>query len=279
MFYFKNQYFSPFSNNRNSTTCISTWRAACSILRWVYNNMLADLLAELKQSLVTITLIDIVPMVYQHLIFWNLWNVVGKWPRDIDYIHSLHPPPQGQLTCLSTRVIGWCKLRCTHFCVEIQVNTKTEVTQQTQFFCITFVQCWINVEDVGPALYNFLCLLGIRISRPGPSRHAASNAVAERQVISVEFQVSATEIQIVFDEIQIKFNLFFNKSNMHFNRANSTTLTWISTGLTCIATTIPINCISQRVTCNCGDPKKPPYYCEVVVSTTKSRHYSSLMIR
>ena len=30
--------------------------------------------------------------------------------------------------------------------------------------CITFVQCWSNVEDVGPALYkcytNVLCLLG-----------------------------------------------------------------------------------------------------------------------
>ena len=39
-------------------------------------------------------------------------------------------------------------------------------TQQTQNICITFVQCWTNVEDVGPTLYkcyaNVLCLLGIQ---------------------------------------------------------------------------------------------------------------------
>ena len=36
---------------------------------------------------------------------------------------------------------------------------------QTQNICITFVQCWTNVEDVGPALCKFytnvLCLLGM----------------------------------------------------------------------------------------------------------------------
>ena len=36
-------------------------------------------------------------------------------------------------------------------------------TQQTQNICITSVQCWTNVEDVGPTLYkcytNVLCLL------------------------------------------------------------------------------------------------------------------------
>ena len=38
------------------------------------------------------------------------------------------------------------------------------VAQQTQNICITFIQCWTNVEDVGPTLYkcftNVLCLLG-----------------------------------------------------------------------------------------------------------------------
>ena len=29
-------------------------------------------------------------------------------------------------------------------------------SQQTQSFCMTFVQCWTNVEDVGPALYKML---------------------------------------------------------------------------------------------------------------------------
>ena len=27
-------------------------------------------------------------------------------------------------------------------------------TQQTQNICIRFVQCWVNVEDVGPTLYK-----------------------------------------------------------------------------------------------------------------------------
>ena len=38
------------------------------------------------------------------------------------------------------------------------------ITQWTQNICITFVQCWSNVKDVGPTLYkcytNVLCLLG-----------------------------------------------------------------------------------------------------------------------
>ena len=36
--------------------------------------------------------------------------------------------------------------------------------QQIQNIFITFIQCWTNVEDVGPTLYkcytNVLCLLG-----------------------------------------------------------------------------------------------------------------------
>ena len=38
-------------------------------------------------------------------------------------------------------------------------------TQQTQNICIIFIQCWTNVEDVGPTLYkcytNVLCLAGM----------------------------------------------------------------------------------------------------------------------
>ena len=38
------------------------------------------------------------------------------------------------------------------------------LSQQTCSLCITFIQCWTNVEDVGPTLYkcytNVLCLLG-----------------------------------------------------------------------------------------------------------------------
>ena len=40
----------------------------------------------------------------------------------------------------------------------------TEESKQTQKNCITFIQCWTNVEDVGPTLYkcytNALSLLG-----------------------------------------------------------------------------------------------------------------------
>ena len=44
-------------------------------------------------------------------------------------------------------------------------NKKTKrISQQTQNICITFVQCWTNLKDVGPTLYkcytNVLCLLG-----------------------------------------------------------------------------------------------------------------------
>ena len=45
--------------------------------------------------------------------------------------------------------------------------TKQCVTQTTQNICITFIQCWTSVADVGPALYkcytNVLCLLGTDI--------------------------------------------------------------------------------------------------------------------
>ena len=48
--------------------------------------------------------------------------------------------------------------RRTHDC-------KCRPTQQTQNICVTFEQCWTNVEDVGPTLNkcytNVLCLLGI----------------------------------------------------------------------------------------------------------------------
>ena len=45
-------------------------------------------------------------------------------------------------------------------CLITFINT----SQQTQNICMTFIQCWANVEDVGPTLYkcytNVLCLLG-----------------------------------------------------------------------------------------------------------------------
>ena len=42
--------------------------------------------------------------------------------------------------------------------------TNIRTTQLTQNICITIIQFWTNVEDVGPTLYkcytNVLCLLG-----------------------------------------------------------------------------------------------------------------------
>ena len=47
--------------------------------------------------------------------------------------------------------------------VEIIDSWALMASQSTQNICITFVQCWTNVEDVGPTLYkwyaNVLCLL------------------------------------------------------------------------------------------------------------------------
>ena len=45
-------------------------------------------------------------------------------------------------------------------------NTSKYQPGKTQIICITFIQCWTNVEDVGPTLYKcyrpttVLCLLG-----------------------------------------------------------------------------------------------------------------------
>ena len=51
-------------------------------------------------------------------------------------------------------------------------EAKTSHSQQTENICnITFIQCWANVEDIGPTLYKFyinvLCLLGCRLLAPG----------------------------------------------------------------------------------------------------------------
>ena len=50
--------------------------------------------------------------------------------------------------------------------MSIEFNFYT-YTQQKQNICRTFVQCWTNVEDVGPMLYkcspNVLCSPGIEV--------------------------------------------------------------------------------------------------------------------
>ena len=50
------------------------------------------------------------------------------------------------------------------YCI-IAIERCAAIPVNTQSICITFVQCWTNVEDVGPTLYkcytNALCLLGL----------------------------------------------------------------------------------------------------------------------
>ena len=40
-----------------------------------------------------------------------------------------------------------------YICCTRSDPSRCEISQQTQNICITFVQCWTNVEDVGPTLY------------------------------------------------------------------------------------------------------------------------------
>ena len=50
-----------------------------------------------------------------------------------------------------------------HLMVNSNESKKLGIRSKTKTFCITFIQCWTNVEDVGPTLYkcykNVLCLL------------------------------------------------------------------------------------------------------------------------
>ena len=53
-------------------------------------------------------------------------------------------------------------------------------TQQTQNICITFIQCWTNVEDVGPTLYK--CYTNVLCSRwTGAGRSPCQNALICRR--------------------------------------------------------------------------------------------------
>ena len=66
----------------------------------------------------------------------------------------------------------WWDLCCDECCTGLWTECGSSGSLDIQVFtgkhkiiCITFVQCWTNVEDVGPTLYkcytNVLCMLGI----------------------------------------------------------------------------------------------------------------------
>ena len=52
-------------------------------------------------------------------------------------------------------------------CLQHNLDAVLVFSQQTRNICMTFAQCWTNVEDVVPTLYkcytNILCLLGCYI--------------------------------------------------------------------------------------------------------------------
>ena len=73
---------------------------------------------------------------------------------------SSHHPQEVLLAQFSLYVHkGGLKPDSFHF-----IFTGRVITQQTQNISIIFIQCWTNIEDVGPTLYecytNVLCLLG-----------------------------------------------------------------------------------------------------------------------
>ena len=62
------------------------------------------------------------------------------------------------------------------------------LTQRTQNICITFIQCRINVADVGPTLYkcytNVLCLLGYSLTLSTVSEHSRRVHQQWRSILS-----------------------------------------------------------------------------------------------
>ena len=45
-----------------------------------------------------------------------------------------------------------------------RVSAHLSHLQETQNICITFVQCWANVEDVGPTLYKCFAFAGLALA-------------------------------------------------------------------------------------------------------------------
>ena len=70
--------------------------------------------------------------------------------------------------------------------IELTLNKclrESPPAQQTQYICITFIQRWPNVFDVGPTLHKviqmFLCLLGMSIQAwVKQFQHPSSNTVS-----------------------------------------------------------------------------------------------------
>ena len=115
-------------------------------------------------------------------------------------INTLRWPNVGQLSVMLTkhytniRVNGWCLhltrlwsitsrdsmgiiIVITHWTRDVYLTPHISVpagnydrwitTQQTQNICITLVQCWTNVEDVGPTLYKcYTNIFGFAGKRP-----------------------------------------------------------------------------------------------------------------
>ena len=118
----------------------------------------------------------------------QLWYNTGPTSPDVVPAlgHSWVIPCYIKLRCLDHRHCPWANQTGNHSKQNniefpaIPGRTKTHLASQLALnICITFVQCWTNVEDVGPTLYkcytNVLCLLGAGLptispllSKPGP---------------------------------------------------------------------------------------------------------------
>ena len=91
---------------------------------------------------------------------------------------------------------------------------------------MTFVQCWTNVEDGGPALYkcytNVLCLLGCNVMQQNTCACLTSN------IIYYNLMLNYANTLNIWSTLPVFYNFTFSKSTTHskdanYNKTNITT--------------------------------------------------------
>ena len=96
-------------------------------------------------------------------------------------------------TPVRTWVIDWCRAR--------YPDAISEQSQKTQNICITFIQCWTNVEDVGPTLYkcytNVLCLSGYHTGSDVQSQKAVAVNWKSKQLLSFGITYMAVQMDSI----------------------------------------------------------------------------------
>ena len=85
-------------------------------------------------------------------------------PNVDDAIPRQDPETVHQRLLKARPVCSKLELRSAGGCITMTQIIPISISQQTRNICITFIQCWANVEDVGPTLYkcyaDVSCLLG-----------------------------------------------------------------------------------------------------------------------